>query len=151
METERPLLLVEDNPDDVFFLKRVLKAKGVEVPIVVMSDGRAAMNFLGGEGRYANRAEHPLPGLILLDLQLPYVTGLQVLEWIRLQPALKRIPVVMFSSSSQASDINTAYDLGVNSYLVKPTDVAELGRILEAVCTYWLNTNHGPVKMAPRI
>lgn len=145
MHAPRPILLVEDNPDDVFFLKRVLKTKGMHVAIAVAPDGRAAMKYLSGEGPIADAAPQPLPALILLDLQLPYFTGLQVLAWIRSQPALKRIPVVMFSSSSQASDINTAYDLGVNSYLVKPTDVAELGRIVEAVSSYWLDTNHGPV------
>lgn len=139
-----PILLVEDNPDDVFFLRRALKSKGIAVPIVVANDGREAMAYLGGTGRYADRNQHLLPRLVLLDLQLPYFTGLQVLAWIREQPALKPLPVVIFSSSSQARDIDNAYALGANSYLVKPTDVAELGRIIEAIRVYWLETNHGP-------
>ncbi len=143
--TPRPLLVVEDNPDDVFFLKRVLKAKGVSLPIVVTVDGRHAISYLSGKAEFADRNVHPLPLLVLLDLQLPYFTGLQVLEWIREQPLLRRIPVIIFSSSSQPSDINTAYDLGANSYLVKPTDVAELGRIVDGVRSYWLTTNCGPI------
>ena len=136
------LLLVEDNPGDVRLVNEMLaEDKRQRFVLHVAERLESALSVMREQD----------VTVILLDLQLPYFTGLQVLEWIRLQPALKRIPVVMFSSSSQASDINTAYDLGVNSYLVKPTDVAELGRILEAVCTYWLNTNHGPVKMAPRI
>lgn len=145
MANVHPILLVEDNPDDVFFFRRALKSKNVEAPVVVAADGREAMAYLSGAKEYANRALHPLPMLVLLDLQLPYFTGLQVLAWIREQPKLRKIPVVIFSSSSQASDIDNAYSLGANSYLVKPTDVAELGRIVEAVRTYWLEINHGPV------
>ncbi|PTY08635.1 two-component system response regulator [Opitutaceae bacterium EW11] len=144
MAHEHPILLVEDNSDDVFFLRRALKTKGINAPVEVASDGRAAMAYLGGSGKFADRTKHPLPRLVLLDLQLPYFTGLQVLGWIREQAALKRLPVVIFSSSSQARDIDSAYALGANSYLVKPTDVAELGRIIEAIRIYWLETNHGP-------
>jgi DNA-binding response OmpR family regulator len=140
-----PILLVEDNADDVFFLRRALKAKNVDVPVVLMSDGREAIRYLSGENDYANRSVHPLPRLVLLDLQLPYFTGLQVLEWARKQAVVKRIPIVIFSSSSQASDIEQAYELGANSYLVKPTDVAELGRIVETLRVYWLEINHGPL------
>jgi DNA-binding response OmpR family regulator len=139
-----PILLVEDNADDVFFLRRALKAKNVDVPVVLMPDGREAIRYLNGENDYANRSVHPLPRLVLLDLQLPYFTGLQVLEWARKQAVVKRIPIVIFSSSSQASDIEQAYELGANSYLVKPTDVAELGRIVETLRVYWLEINHGP-------
>jgi DNA-binding response OmpR family regulator len=139
-----PILLVEDNADDVFFLRRALKAKNVDVPVVLMPDGREAIRYLNGENDYANRTVHPLPRLVLLDLQLPYFTGLQVLEWARKHAVVKRIPIVIFSSSSQASDIEQAYELGANSYLVKPTDVAELGRIVETLRVYWLEINHGP-------
>lgn len=139
-----PILLVEDNADDVFFLRRALKAKNVDVPVVLMPDGREAIRYLNGENDYANRSVHPLPRLVLLDLQLPYFTGLQVLEWARKHAVVKRIPIVIFSSSSQASDIEQAYELGANSYLVKPTDVAELGRIVETLRVYWLEINHGP-------
>lgn len=139
------ILLAEDNPDDVFFLRRAFKARGVTGRIEVATDGRHVMSYLAGEGRFADREAHPLPRLILLDLQLPYFTGLQVLEWIRAQPRLNRIPVVMFSSSSQPSDINAAYRAGANSYLVKPTDAAELGRIVDAIRIYWLETNLPPV------
>jgi CheY-like chemotaxis protein len=144
MSNPHPILVVEDNHDDVFFLRRALKAKQIGAPIAVASDGREAIAYLGGTGAYQDRAAHPLPSLILLDLQLPYFTGLEVLQWIRQQPVVKRIPVVIFSSSSQASDIDNAYSLGASSYLVKPTDVAELGRIIEAVRIYWLETNVPP-------
>ena len=139
------ILLVEDSPDDVFFLQRALKSRNIETPLHAVGDGRQAMNYLSGAGPFADRAAHPLPRLVLLDLQLPHYTGLEVLAWIRSQPGVKRLPVVIFSSSRQASDIARAYDLGANSYLVKPTDVAELGRIAEALCRYWLQLNYGPV------
>lgn len=144
MSKSRPLLLVEDNPDDVFFFRRALKSKGIDVPLIVATDGREAMDYLSGKGDYANREQYPLPMLALLDLQLPYFTGHQVVSWMREDPLLKRIPAVIFSSSSLARDIDEAYARGVNSYLVKPTDAAELGRIVDAIRTYWLEINHGP-------
>ena len=144
---ERPLLVVEDNHDDVFLLQRAFKRAGLSVPIHVARDGREAMHYLRGEGDFRDRARYPLPIFVLLDLKLPFFTGLQLLEWIRDEPALKRLPVVILTSSSQPSDINRAYDLGANSYLVKPSSIDLFERLAGGVKLYWLELNQSPVDL----
>lgn len=136
-----PLLLVEDNEDDAFFLRRALKHAGIAQPPAHVPDGRAAVDYLAGEGAYADRAAHPLPAIIFLDLNLPYLTGLQVLEWIRQRPEFARIVVIALTSSSEASDLRRAYALGVNSYVVKPSSAEQLQEVVKAFKLWWLETN----------
>jgi CheY-like chemotaxis protein len=139
-----PILLVEDNPDDVFFLKRAFNSTSVTAPLVVVSDGGTAIDYLSGAGAYKDRADHPLPALMLLDLNLPRVSGFDVLAWLRAQPALKRLPVVVLTSSKQDSDIQRAYDLGVNSYVVKPSGLKEIAEVARQIEDYWLKVNRRP-------
>ncbi len=124
------LLIVEDSDDDVFFLRRALKTAGVTCPIFVAEDGRKAIDYMQGKGAYGNRAEYPLPDLILLDLKLPYVMGLDVLKWIREQPELAAIRVVVLTSSQLERDMEATFQLGGNGYLTKPATPEKLKEIL---------------------
>jgi CheY-like chemotaxis protein len=136
-----PLLLVEDNEDDAFFLCRALKHAGIVPAPVHVPDGRAAVAYLAGEGAYADRDAHPLPAIVFLDLNLPYLTGLQVLEWMRRKPEFSRIVVIALTSSSEAVDLRRAYELGANSYVVKPASADELIEVAKAFRDWWIKTN----------
>ena len=137
----RIILLVEDDDNDVFFMKRAMKLAGISNPLHVASDGRQAIQYLGGSGEHSNRAKFPLPCLVLLDLKLPHVMGLDVLKWIREQPELKNVIVLVFTSSKLPPDISRAYALGANSYLVKPSSSAELPNMVGMIKRYWLDLN----------
>ena len=138
------ILLVEDDPNDVLLMERALgKAKLVN-PLHVVEDGEQALAYLEGQGPYADRARYPLPVLILLDLKLPRMSGLEVLAWLRQQPGLKRIPVVVLTSSNEPADVNRAYDLGSNSYLVKPGGQEEMLELVKALNLYWMILNEKP-------
>ena len=140
-----PVLLVDDNPDDVLLMRRAFNATTISAPLVVLGGGEAAIEYLSGSGPYADRTVHPLPLLMLLDLKMPRVSGFDVLRWLREQPALKRLPVVVLTSSSQDEDINNAYDLGVNSYIVKPSGLKQIAEVAAQVNSYWLTLNQRPV------
>lgn len=139
-----PILVVEDNADDVLLLQRAFKKADVPSPLHVVPDGQAAIDYLGGAGPYADRRRYPMPALVLLDLKLPKRTGHEVLDWIRSQPGLRRLPVAMLTSSRESPDVNRAYDLGVNSYLAKPVDFDALLALVRTVQTYWISMNERP-------
>jgi CheY-like chemotaxis protein len=139
------VLLVDDNPDDVLLMRRAFKATSITAPLVVTTGGASAIEYLSGAGAYADRSAHPLPVLMLLDLKMPRVSGFEVLHWLRAQPALKRLPVVVLTSSNQEEDVNRAYDLGVNSYIVKPSGLKEIAEVASQIESYWLNLNQRPV------
>jgi CheY-like chemotaxis protein len=138
---DRSILLVEDDTNDVFFLRRAIQRAGIPNPVQSVEDGRQAIHYLEGTGDYSNRAKYPLPCLVLLDLKLPYVMGLDVLKWIRTRPELRGIIVLILSASNLAQDIRKAYFLGANSYLVKPTDPDELMSLVRVIKNYWLDLN----------
>ena len=144
MSAGHTLLLVEDDPDDVFHLKRAYKKAGLAHPLYVVADGQQAIDYLAGVGPYADRARHPLPTLMLLDLKLPRRSGLEVLAWVRAQPALRRLPIIALTSSRERADVNGAYDLCVNSYLVKPLDAVALCDLMGRIDAYWLDANESP-------
>jgi CheY-like chemotaxis protein len=114
------ILLVEDNDDDVFFMRHALYKAKVGLPVEVVPNGQAALEYLSGEGRYADREKYPLPTLIFLDLKMPYVNGFEVLEWMQRQPFAPEIQVVVLTSSPEDRDRQRAKELGARSYLVKP-------------------------------
>jgi CheY-like chemotaxis protein len=116
----RTILLVEDNEDDVFLMKRALRGAGINNPLQIAEDGQAAIDYLAGAGAYADRTLHPLPMIVFLDLKLPYKSGHEVLEWIRQEPHLKTLVVIVLTSSSEKVDLDHAYKLGANSFVVKP-------------------------------
>ena len=139
-----PILLVEDNPNDVLLIRRAFSKVNIPNPLNVVGDGEKAIDYLAGANEYADRARFPLPLLILLDLKLPRKSGHEVVDWLRAQPVLKRIPVVVLTSSSMKSDVERCYDLGVNSYLVKPVNFDDLRALMDLIRQYWVGTNEKP-------
>jgi CheY-like chemotaxis protein len=138
------ILLVEDREDDVLLIQRSFERAKLSNPFHVVRDGVEAIDYLAGEGAYANRREHPLPDLILLDLKMPKVDGFEVLAWIRAQPTLKSIPVLVLTSSQQLKDVNRAYEMGANSFLVKPLDFDGMCSAASLIRDYWLKTSKTP-------
>ncbi len=138
------ILLVEDDPNDVLLIRRAFRKSNVANPIQVVGDGEEAIAYLSGQGPYADRERYPLPLLLLLDLKLPRKSGFEVLEWLRQQPGLKRLPVVVLTSSAETPDVNRAYDLGANSYLVKPVRFEDLLHMVRTLNLYWLIINEKP-------
>lgn len=124
------ILVVEDNEDDVYFFGRAVRAAAPHAHVRFITDGQSALEYLRGEGEYTNRAENPLPKTLFLDLKLPFVNGLEVLEAIRRDPALKELRVFILTSSSEDRDRERAEALGVEGYLVKPPTREMLGSIL---------------------
>jgi CheY-like chemotaxis protein len=137
----RPILYAEDEENDAFFLRRAFEKATVSHPLVVVSDGQEAIDYFSGGGRYVNRSEHPLPCLLLLDLNMPRKTGLEVLQWIRREPPIRTLPVIVLTSSLQDSDIHRAYIHGANAYLAKPSQPDDLVAVAHTVRDFWLNLN----------
>ena len=137
------ILLVEDDENDVFFFQRALKKAGMFNPLQVAHDGQEAIDYLRGGGEFAERAQFPLPGLILLDLKLPFVMGLDVLKWIREQSGMALV-VVLLTASGEDADIAAAYRLGANGFLVKPSEASKLEDMVRAINGFWLMQNTPP-------
>jgi CheY-like chemotaxis protein len=142
----KPILIVEDNPDDQLLIRRAFAKAHLANPLHMVGDGDAAVAYLAGEGAYADRTRHPLPAVILLDIKLPKLSGLEVLAWVRSQPGLGRTPAVMLTSSREHEDINRAYDLGANSYLVKPVAFEGLMEMVRQLGIYWTIMNEPPTE-----
>ena len=141
------VLIAEDDPGDAFLLQRAFAAAQVPATLYFVGDGQEAIDYLGGTGAYSDRKTYPLPDLMLLDLKMPKLNGFDVLTWIRQQPGLKRLPVTVLTSSDQPQDINRAYDLGANSYLLKPHGSQELSDLVGRVQKYWLELNQCPLEL----
>lgn len=138
------VLLVEDNPDDAEFTLRALRKANVALAIALAEDGVKALEFLRGTGAWAARAGAPLPRLVLLDLNLPKIGGIEVLRRMRSDPRTRILPAVVFSSSRSQDDLRGAYVAGANSYIVKPDDYPTLVTLLGDVVRYWLQLNATP-------
>ena len=134
---QRTILLVEDNEDDVFAMQWAMKQAKIANPLQIVVHGQEAIDYLSGSGLYANRDQYPLPFLIFLDLKMPFVNGFEVLSWIRQQPALNTIPVVVLTSSDENKDHQRAYALGARSYLVKPPDPEALRELFKSMQSLW--------------
>lgn len=145
MTAKNSILLVEDDGNDVLLLEHAFRKANLTNPIYAVNDGEQAIDYLRGREKYGDRKLFPLPLLVLLDLKLPRKGGLEVLTWLREQNSpLNRLPVVVFTSSRQSIDINRAYDLGANSYLVKPADLEKLAEIVKQLDSYWFLLNERP-------
>lgn len=140
------ILLAEDNDDHVLLIKRAFVQARLLNPIQVVSDGEQTIAYLKGEGKYANRDEFPMPGLLLLDLKMPNKDGFDVLEWIRQQPALRDLRVVVLTTSDRIFDVQRAYQLGASSFLTKPLDVRDFVLLGPAVKGFWIWTTDPHVK-----
>ena len=139
-----PILHVEDNEDDQFFLKRACEAAGIQNVIHFLDDGQKAIDYLSCKAPYVDRQQYPIPCLVILDLKLPKVHGLDVLKWIRAHEDFKGIVVVILSSSPLRNDVDIAYDMGANSFLVKPLTSDEMTHIARLIKEYWLEANEFP-------
>jgi len=127
------ILLVEDNEGDVFIFKRFAQKAGIKNPVQVVRTGEEAVAYLAGQGRYAARSQYPLPLFVLLDLKLPLKDGLDVLQWIRANPEIKSLSVVVLTSSAEPRDVERAYSLGALSYLIKPASKETLAQMMSAL------------------
>ena len=136
-----PILLVEDNPDDVFFMQRACKSVGLQNPLHVAEDGSEAIDYLAGAGQFADRTKYPLPCVTLLDLKLPGKSGLDVLGWIQGREEFTTRVVIVLTTSREPRDIQEAYRLGANAYLVKPTSPTQLAEIVAAIKGFWIEHN----------
>ena len=134
--TERVILLVEDNPSDVALTRRALMKSAITNPLVVAEDGQQALDYLQGAAE--------LPILILLDLKLPRIDGLEVLRRVRAEPRMRRVPVVILTSSLEEQDVAAGYDLGTNSYIRKPVDFTQFAEVVKQLGLYWLVINQPP-------
>ena len=143
----KTILLVEDNPSDIDLTKRALANANIANKLVVAEDGQEALDYLFGTGHYAGRDAAPLLALVLLDLKLPKVDGLDVLRRIRADERTKRLPVVILTSSQEEQDIAAGYDLGANSYIRKPVDFFQFAEAIKSMGLYWLVLNEPPPKV----
>jgi len=135
------ILIAEDNLNDVFLLKTAFQEAAPKIRVDVVANGEELIDFLQSRPR---AGQSSIPALILLDLKMPKVDGFEVLDWIRHHPDFKRLLVVVFSSSGEAGQVNRAYDLGANSYLMKPFDYHQLTEQVRRLLTYWMDTNLAP-------
>lgn len=141
---EKVILLVEDNADDEALAIRALKRNNILNEVVVVRDGAEALDYIFGTGAYAGRDLSMAPQLVLLDLKLPKVSGLEVLKRLRSDPRTRRQPVVILTSSTEEEDLSASYDLGANSYIRKPVDFHQFSEAVRQVGLYWLVLNEAP-------
>lgn len=138
MTAVRTILLVEDNKDDVFLMKRALQSARIANPVTVVETGPEAKDYLSGTGKFADRDSYPMPAVVFLDLKLPFLYGHEVLAWIRKERELQSLVVIVLTSSNEASDLSRCYALGANSYLVKPPTAEQLEALAKAFKWPWL-------------
>ncbi len=139
MLDDMPILVAEDDENDIFLMRRAFERAGVPNPVQIVRNGREAIEYLAGTGDYAQRDKHPLPGLVLLDLKMPWMDGFDVLKWLRGRTQFNTLPVVVLTSSKLQADIDKSRQLGVYDYRVKPHGFADLVRLLDDVRTCWLD------------
>jgi Response regulators consisting of a CheY-like receiver domain and a winged-helix DNA-binding domain len=138
------ILLAEDREDDILLIRHAFQKGGIDVPLFVVRDGEETIAYLKGDGKFSNREEYPLPSLLLLDLKMPRMDGFEVLKWIRAQSGLSSLRVVVLTSSERIRDVNIAYNLGANSFLVKPMDFEHVVELTKILKDYWLRLDKPP-------
>jgi DNA-binding response OmpR family regulator len=138
------LLQVEDTENDVILLQHAFQQADIQWPLRSVLDGQEAMDYLSGIGKYADRQKFPIPALVLLDLKLPRVMGLELLQWIRKESQIKTLPVIVLTSSGQRKDVDNAYNAGANAFVIKPSGMAELIELLKAFKVFWLRYTESP-------
>jgi CheY-like chemotaxis protein len=143
------ILLAEDEEDYVLLIQHAFGKANIPNPLHVVWNGQEAISYLKGEGKYANRDEYPLPDLMLLDLKMPRVNGLEVLKWLRAQPEMAALRVLVLTSSDQIRDVNEAYQLGANSFLVKPSDFEDFTQLSRLIQDFWLKASKAPEIFRP--
>jgi CheY-like chemotaxis protein len=143
------VLLAEDREDDVLLIRNAFARAHIPNPLYIVRDGDEVISYLKGTGKFANRAEYPLPDLLLLDLKMPRTNGFEVLSWIRSQPSLAALRVLVLTSSDELRDVNQAYNLGANSFLVKPHDFEDFIELSRIIQEYWLHVSKTPETSRP--
>jgi len=143
------ILLVEDDPNDVLLIQRAFQKAGLGNVLKVVRDGEQAIDYLGGRGIYAQREKFPLPFLLLLDLKMPGTDGFEVLRWVRNERNMKRLLIVVLTSSNLQADVDRAYELGANSYLVKPLEFSQMVNMIQRFEAYWTELNRFPTTPIP--
>jgi CheY-like chemotaxis protein len=144
MPNRKAILVADDSVEDAYILKRAFEKAGLTVPIQFVRDGEELVDYLSGTDEFSDRKNHPMPKLVLLDLKMPKMNGFDVLRWLQHQPELRRLIVTVLSSSDESEDVNLAYDLGANSYVVKPNGLTGYANIVEKLRDYWLEVNRPP-------
>lgn len=144
MPNGNAILVADDSVEDVLLLKIAFEKAGTKVPVMVVRDGEELVEYLSGADGFADRTTHPMPRLLLLDLKMPKMDGFDVLRWLQKHPELRRLVVTILSSSNQRRDVNLAYDLGANSYVVKPNSMSGYSDIVAKLRDYWLELNSPP-------
>lgn len=141
---QKNILLVEDNPDDIELARRAFKKVNINNNMVITHDGAETLEYLHGKGKYQGRNIEDLPRIILLDLKMPKVHGLEVLKHVRENKQTKYIPVIILTSSQDKKDVLRSYELGANSYIVKPIDFLKFSQVVQQIVIYWLTLNEQP-------
>src|SRR5215469_7150615 len=137
IDSNYTILLVEDEENDATLLKLAFKKNNISNPVQWVQDGLDAIAYLNGEGAYADRTQYPFPEVLILDLKMPRMNGLEFLAWIREHPEFRVIPTIIMTSSRQDPDIEKAYNLGANTYMIKPSSFEELARLVKLAHDYW--------------
>ena len=138
------ILVADDDAQDTMLVQMAVEKADLNLRLDSVKDGEEAIDYLMGRERYADRHAHPFPSMMLLDLKMPRLSGFDVLNFVRNQPGLRQLPIVIFSSSDDPKDIRRAYDAGANSYLCKPHSNNDLSALLKALEDYWCKFNHFP-------
>lgn len=138
------ILIADDDAQDAMLVRMAAQKAALGLRLESVTDGEQAIDYLLGRARYADRRSHPFPSMMLLDLKMPRLSGFDVLDFVRREPELRQLPVVIFSSSDDPKDIKRAYDAGANSYLCKPHSSDDLSALLKALEEYWCKFNHFP-------
>ncbi len=138
------ILVAEDDASDAFFIKRAFLKEGINAPLEFVPDGDQAVGYLDGRDQFADRTRFPLPKLLLLDLKMPKLGGFEVLQWVRNNPELRRLPALILSNSSLQDDIDRAHDLGANGYCVKPADLENMSQLVRGVAGFWFHCHKFP-------
>lgn len=144
MPEQAVILLAEDRDDDILLVRRSFSRANISNPLQVVRDGEEAISYLKGEGKYSHREEYPLPDLLLLDLKMPKKDGFEVIRWIRCRAALAALRIIVLTSCESLRDVNLAYKLGANSFLVKPLEFENYVQLGSVIRDYWLHASETP-------
>jgi len=144
LPSEAVILLAEDRQDDVLLIRRAFKKAGISNPLHLVRDGEQVMAYLQGQGKFSDRRLHPFPELLLLDLKMPRMDGMEVLAWLKSHPKFRLLRVVVLTSSEDIHDVNKAYQLGANSFLVKPLEFQNYIALARTMARFWLEHSHAP-------
>lgn len=144
MPEPRVILLAEDRDDDIVLITKAFRKSGLDYPLYVVNNGEDVLSYLQGVGKFSNRAEYPLPDLLLLDLKMPGTDGFEVLRWIRSQPGFGSLRILVLTSSIDVHDVNRAYGLGANSFMVKPFDFENTKELARVIGEYWFGQTKAP-------